>query len=157
MGLVFTASEVLDLCELVLEDDLLLDSRRDDERGDVRAELQTDFARFTIVCSVMEDSQVLHIWAWLPFDVENEQDALTMAVACHALNGYMILGKYTYNLEKDVALELDHFYGDGIDMDAVRRLLEGIFRPSLEEDGQRLIDLYNGTLPFDRFLTLIQE
>ena len=69
----------------------------------------------------------------------------------------MILGKYTYNLEKDVALELDHFYGDGIDMDAVRRLLEGIFRPSLEEDGQRLIDLYNGTLPFDRFLTLIQE
>ena len=120
-------------------------------------ELQTDFARFTIVCSVMEDSQVLHIWAWLPFDVENEQDALTMAVACHALNGYMILGKYTYNLEKDVALELDHFYGDGIDMDAVRRLLEGIFRPSLEEDGQRLIDLHNGKLAFDRFLTLIQE
>ena len=157
MGLVFTASEVLDLCELVLDKDLLLDSRRNDERGDVRAELRLDFARFTIVCSVMEDEQVLHIWAFLPFDVENEQDALKMAIACHALNGLMILGKYTYNLEKDVALELDHFYGDGIDMDAVRRLLEGIFRPSLEEDGQRLIDLYNGTLPFDRFLTLIQE
>ena len=36
MGLVFTASEVLDLCELVLENDLLLDSRRNDERGDVQ-------------------------------------------------------------------------------------------------------------------------
>lgn len=157
MGLVFTASEVLDLCELVLENDLLLDSRRNDERGDVRAELRLDFARFTIVCSVMEDEQVLHIWAFLPFDVENEQDALKMAIACHALNGLMILGKYTYNLEKDVALELAHCYRDGMSDETARHLIIGIFCASLKADGQRIIDLYNDKLSFARFKELIRS
>lgn len=157
MGLVFTASEVLDLCELVLENDLLLDSRRNDERGDVRAELRLDFARFTIVCSVMEDEQVLHIWAFLPFDVENEQDALKMAIACHALNGLMILGKYTYNLEKDVALELAHCYRDGMSIEAARHLIIGIFCHALKDDGQRVIDLFNDKLSFSRFKELIRS
>ena len=157
MSLAYDASGVLDLCERVFKNDLELDCERDDQRNTVRAKFRIDGTRYTIVCSAMEKAQVLHLWAFLPFDVESEEKAMQMANACKELNSIMVTGKYTYNLEKDVALELDHFYGDGIDMDAVRRLLEGIFRPSLEEDGQRLIDLYNGTLPFDRFLTLIQE
>ena len=157
MSLAYDASGVLDLCERVFRNDLELDCERSNERNTVRAKVSIGGTRYTIVCSAMEKAQVLHLWAFLPFDVESEEKAMQMANACKELNSIMVTGKYTYNLEKDVALELDHFYGDGIDMDAVRRLLEGIFRPSLEEDGQRLIDLYNGTLPFDRFLTLIQE
>lgn len=157
MSLVYDASGVLDLCERVFRNDLELDCERDDQRNTVRAKFRIDGTRYTIVCSAMEKAQVLHLWAFLPFDVESEEKAMQMANACKELNSIMVTGKYTYNLEKDVALELAHCYRDGMGEEAARRLIIGVFCASLKEDGQRVIDLYYDKLSFSRFRELIRS
>ncbi|HJA26509.1 MAG TPA: YbjN domain-containing protein [Candidatus Fournierella merdigallinarum] len=157
MSLVYDASGVLDLCERVFRNDLELDCERDDQRNTVRAKFRIDGTRYTIVCSAMEKAQVLHLWAFLPFDVESEEKAMQMANACKELNSIMVTGKYTYNLEKDVALELAHCYRDGMSEEAARRLIIGVFCASLKEDGQRVIDLYYDKLSFSRFRELIRS
>ncbi len=157
MSLVYDASGVLDLCERVFRNDLELDCERDDQRNIVRAKFRIDGTRYTIVCSAMEKAQVLHLWAFLPFDVESEEKAMQMANACKELNSIMVTGKYTYNLEKDVALELAHCYRDGMSEEAARRLIIGVFCASLKEDGQRVIDLYYDKLSFSRFRELIRS
>ncbi len=157
MSLVYDASGVLDLCERVFKNDLELDCERDDQRNTVRAKFRIDGTRYTIVCSAMEKAQVLHLWAFLPFDVESEEKAMQMANACKELNSIMVTGKYTYNLEKDVALELAHCYRDGMSEEAARRLIIGVFCASLKEDGQRVIDLYYDKLSFSRFRELIRS
>ena len=157
MSLAYDASGVLDLCERVFRNDLELDCERDDQRNIVRAKFRIDGTRYTIVCSAMEKAQVLHLWAFLPFDVESEEKAMQMANACKELNSIMVTGKYTYNLEKDVALELAHCYRDGMSEEAARRLIIGVFCASLKEDGQRVIDLYYDKLSFSRFRELIRS
>ena len=157
MSLVYDASGVLDLCERVFRNDLELDCERDNQRNTVRAKFRIDGTRYTIVCSAMEKAQVLHLWAFLPFDVEREEKAMQMANACKELNSIMVTGKYTYNLEKDVALELAHCYRDGMSYDTARRLIIGVFCASLKEDGQRVIDLYYDKLSFSRFRELIRS
>lgn len=157
MSLVYDAAGVLDACQRVLENDLELTCQRDDERHTLRAKFRIDGTGYTIVCSAMERAQVLHLWAFLPFDVASEEKAMQMANACKELNSLMVLGKYTYNLEKDVALELAHCYRDGFCYDTARRLILGVFCPSLREDGQRVIDLYNDKLSFARFKELIRS
>ena len=157
MSLVYDASGVLVLCERVFKNALELDCERDDQRNTVRAKFRIDGARYTIVCSAMEKAQVLHLWAFLPFDVESEEKAMQMANACKELNSIMVTGKYTYNLEKDVALELAHCYRDGMSEEAARRLIIGVFCASLKEDGQRVIDLYYDKLSFSRFRELIRS
>ena len=157
MSLVYDASGVLDLCERVFKNDLELNCERDDQRNTVRAKFRIDGTRYTIVCSAMEKAQVLHLWAFLPFDVESEEKAMQMANACKELNSIMVTGKYTYNLEKDVALELAHCYRDGMSEEAARRLIIGVFCASLKEDGQRVIDLYYDKLSFSRFRELIRS
>lgn len=114
MSLAYDASGVLDLCERVFRNDLELDCERSNERNTVQAKVSIGGTRYTIVCSAMEKAQVLHLWAFLPFDVESEEKAMQMANACKELNSIMVTGKYTYNLEKDVALELAHCYRDGM-------------------------------------------
>ena len=157
MSLAYDASGVLDLCERVFKNDLELNCERDDQRNTVRAKFRIDGTRYTIVCSAMEKAQVLHLWAFLPFDVESEEKAMQMANACKELNSIMVTGKYTYNLEKDVALELAHCYRDGMSEEAARRLIIGVFCASLKEDGQRVIDLYYDKLSFSRFRELIRS
>ena len=157
MSLVYDASGVLDLCERVFRNDLELDCERDDQRNTVRAKFRIDGTRYTIVCSAMEKAQVLHLWAFLPFDVESEEKAMQMANACKELNSIMVTGKYTYNLEKDVALELAHCYRDGMGEEAARHLIIGIFCASLRDDGQRVVDLYGDKLSFSRFKELIRS
>ena len=78
MSLAYDASGVLDLCEQVFRNDLELDCERDNQRNTVRAKLRIDGTRYTIVCSAMERAQVLHLWAFLPFDVESEEKAMQM-------------------------------------------------------------------------------
>ena len=73
---------------------------------------------------------------------------MQMANACKELNSIMVTGKYTYNLEKDVALELAHCYRDGMSDETARHLIIGIFCASLKADGQRIIDLYGDKLSF---------
>lgn len=157
MSLAYDASGVLGLCERVFRNDLELDCERDNQRNTVRAKFRIDGTRYTIVCSAMEKAQVLHLWAFLPFDVETEEKAMQMANACKELNSVMVFGKYTYNLEKDVALELAHCFRDGMSEEAARRLIIGIFCASLKEDGQRVIDLHNDKLTFSRFRELIRS
>ena len=157
MSLAYDASGVLDLCERVFRNDLELDCERSNERNTVRAKVRIDGTRYTIVCSAMERAQVLHLWAFLPFDVESEEKAMQMANACKELNSIMVTGKYTYNLEKDVALELAHCYRDGMSEEAARRLIIGVFCASLKEDGQRVIDLHNDKVTFSRFRELIRS
>ena len=157
MSLAYDASGVLDLCERVLKNDLELDCERNNERNTVRAKVRIDGTRYTIVCSAMERAQVLHLWAFLPFDVESEEKAMQMANACKELNSIMVTGKYTYNLEKDVALELAHCYRDGMGEEAARHLIIGIFCASLRDDGQRVVDLYGDKLSFSRFRELIRS
>lgn len=157
MSLAYDASGVLDLCEQVFRNDLELDCERDNQRNTVRAKLRIDGTRYTIVCSAMEKAQVLHLWAFLPFDVESEEKAMQMANACRELNSLMVFGKYTYNLEKDVALELAHCYRDGMSIEAARHLIIGIFCHALKDDGQRVIDLFNDKLSFSRFRELIRD
>lgn len=157
MSLAYDASGVLGLCERVFRNDLELDCERDNQRNTVRAKLRFDGTRYTIVCSAMEKAQVLHLWAFLPFDVETEEKAMQMANACKELNSVMVFGKYTYNLEKDVALELAHCFRDGMSEEAARRLIIGVFCASLKEDGQRVIDLHNDKLTFSRFRELIRS
>lgn len=157
MSLAYDASGVLDLCEQVFRNDLELDCERDNQRNTVRAKFRIDGTRYTIVCSAMEKAQVLHLWAFLPFDVETEEKAMQMANACKELNSVMVFGKYTYNLEKDVALELAHCFRDGMSEEAARRLIIGVFCASLKEDGQRVIDLHNDKLTFSRFRELIRS
>lgn len=157
MSLAYDASGVLGLCERVFRNDLELDCERDNQRNTVRAKLRIDGTRYTIVCSAMEKAQVLHLWAFLPFDVETEEKAMQMANACKELNSVMVFGKYTYNLEKDVALELAHCFRDGMSEEAARRLIIGVFCASLKEDGQRVIDLHNDKLTFSRFRELIRS
>ncbi|HIZ30622.1 MAG TPA: YbjN domain-containing protein [Candidatus Fournierella merdipullorum] len=157
MSLAYDASGVLGLCERVFRNDLELDCERDNQRNTVRAKFRIDGTRYTIVCSAMEKAQVLHLWAFLPFDVETEEKAMQMANACKELNSVMVFGKYTYNLEKDVALELAHCFRDGMSEEAARRLIIGVFCASLKEDGQRVIDLHNDKLTFSRFRELIRS
>ena len=157
MSLAYDASGVLDLCERVLKNDLELDCERNNERNTVRAKVRIDGTRYTIVCSAMERAQVLHLWAFLPFDVESEEKAMQMANACKELNSIMVTGKYTYNLEKDVALELAHCYRDGMGEEAARHLIIGIFCASLRDDGQRVVDLSGDKLSFSRFKELIRS
>ena len=157
MSLAYDASGVLGLCERVFRNDLELDCERDNQRNTVRAKFRIDGTRYTIVCSAMEKAQVLHLWAFLPFDVETEEKAMQMANACKELNSVMVFGKYTYNLEKDVALELAHCFRDGRGEEAARHLIIGIFCASLKEDGQRVIDLHNDKLSFSRFRELIRS
>ncbi len=157
MSFAYDASGVLDLCEQVFRNDLELDCERDNQRNTVRAKFRIDGTRYTIVCSAMEKAQVLHLWAFLPFDVETEEKAMQMANACKELNSVMVFGKYTYNLEKDVALELAHCFRDGMSEEAARRLIIGVFCASLKEDGQRVIDLHNDKVTFSRFRELIRS
>lgn len=157
MSLAYDASGVLGLCERVFRNDLELDCERDNQRNTVRAKFRIDGTRYTIVCSAMEKAQVLHLWAFLPFDVETEEKAMQMANACKELNSVMVFGKYTYNLEKDVALELAHCFRDGMSEEAARRLIIGVFCASLKEDGQRVIDLHNDKVTFSRFRELIRS
>ena len=157
MSLAYDASGVLGLCERVFRNDLELDCERDNQRNTVRAKFRIDGTRYTIVCSAMEKAQVLHLWAFLPFDVETEEKAMQMANACKELNSVMVFGKYTYNLEKDVALELANCFRDGMSEEAARRLIIGVFCASLKEDGQRVIDLYYDKLSFSRFRELIRS
>ena len=157
MSLAYDASGVLDLCERVFRNDLELDCERNNERNNVRAKVRIDGTRYTIVCSAMERAQVLHLWAFLPFDVESEEKAMQMANACKELNSIMVSGKYTYNLEKDVALELAHCYRDGMGEEAARHLIIGIFCASLRDGGQRVVDLYGDKLSFSRFKELIRS
>lgn len=157
MSLAYDASGVLGLCERVFRNDLELDCERDNQRNTVRAKFRIDGTRYTIVCSAMEKAQVLHLWAFLPFDVETEEKAMQMANACKELNSVIVFGKYTYNLEKDVALELAHCFRDGMSEEAARRLIIGVFCASLKEDGQRVIDLHNDKLTFSRFRELIRS
>ena len=157
MSFAYDASGVLDLCEQVFRNDLELDCERDNQRNTVRAKFRIDGTRYTIVCSAMEKAQVLHLWAFLPFDVETEEKAMQMANACKELNSVMVFGKYTYNLEKDVALELAHCSRDGMSEEAARRLIIGVFCASLKEDGQRVIDLHNDKVTFSRFRELIRS
>ena len=77
MSLAYDASGVLDLCERVFRNDLELDCERSNERNTVRAKVSIGGTRYTIVCSAMEKAQVLHLWAFLPFDVESEEKANT--------------------------------------------------------------------------------
>ena len=97
MSLAYDASGVLDLCERVFRNDLELDCERSNERNTVRAKVSIGGTRYTIVCSAMEKAQVLHLWAFLPFDVESEEKAMQMANACKELNSIMVTGKYTYH------------------------------------------------------------
>ena len=157
MSLAYDASGVLDLCERVFKNDLELECERDDQRNIVRAKVRIGGTPYTIVCSAMEKAQVLHLWAFLPFDVESEEKAMQMANACKELNSIMVTGKYTYNLEKDVALELAHCYRDGMSYDTARHLIIGVFCGALKDDGQRVIDLYYDKLSFSRFRELIRS
>lgn len=157
MSLAYDASGVLDLCERVFKNDLELECERNNERNNVRAKVRIDGNRYTIVCSAMEKAQVLHLWAFLPFDVESEEKAMQMANACKELNSLMVTGKFTYNLEKDVALELAHCFRDGMSYEAARHLIIGIFCGALKDDGQRVMDLYGDKLSFARFRELIRS
>lgn len=157
MAYAYTTQEVLDLFGDILRQDLELDYERDDEKNRIRVKMRLGGTSYYIVCSCNPKSQVIHMWAFLPFDVENEDKAILMARACRELNSLMMVGKYTYDLDKDVALELAHCVKDGIDREGLKRLFIGIFCSSLKDDGQRMIDLYEGKLSFDRFKTLIRE
>lgn len=136
--------EVYDLIKIVL-DDMELDYEADDDNLRIHFYYQGEDMRHRMNISIDSERANFRVVVVLPFDIDIEKKH-SMAEAVCRINDTLMMGQFTYDMEKDIAFETCQLFVDSM---ISRELIEMAVNLSISTVGRyddRLLAINKGYL-----------